>query len=670
MVALKLAGLMALLATSVTSQTTLDYEYIVIGSGAGGGPLAARLALAGHKTLLIEAGDDQGSNPNYTVPAYQAKATEDPEISWDFFVRHYASDARQELDYKLTYSLPDGGEYTGLNPPADATIKGVLYPRTATLGGCTAHNALVFIYPDESDFEYIQDLTGDASWAPDNMRKYLERMEDNTYLIPGTPGHGFNGWLGVSTAPLTLALKDTMLFGMITGAAAALGNGTSILGNFLNVLLGDANNDSVIRDDTQALYQIPITSKGGARNGAREFIVSVANAKNADGSKAYPLDLRLNCFVTKVTFDQTVTPPRATGVEFLDGKALYRADSRWRNAAAGVPGNATASREVIVSGGSYNSPQILKLSGIGPADELQQFGIPVIADLPGVGGNLQDHYEVVVQGMTTSGKNFSLLDGCNFAFGPDGGPIPATDDPCYNTWLAAGPNGDRGTYASSGFAAGMFVKTTDSPGGLFANDYDLLAFGGPVNFRGYFPGYSYNATEYHNYWSWAILKSHPRNTAGFVKLRSADPLDTPDINFNYFDTGSGDWEADLDQISQAIEVSRNAIANQPQAFTEVLPGSQVQSKEDIYDYVKNTAWGHHCSSTCAIGTDDDPNAVLDSSFRVRKVQGLRVVDASVYPKIPGTFTAASTYLVGEKAADVILEQLSSATKRVPQPLSV
>lgn len=97
--------------------------------------MAARLALAGHKTLLIDAGDDQGGNVNYTVPAYQAKSTEDRALSWDFFVRHYADDDRQKLDYKLTYSLPDGGEYTGLDPPAGAEIKGVLYPRTATLGG-------------------------------------------------------------------------------------------------------------------------------------------------------------------------------------------------------------------------------------------------------------------------------------------------------------------------------------------------------------------------------------------------------------------------------------------------------------------------------------------------------------------------------------------------------
>lgn len=109
---------------------------------------------------------------------------------------------------------------------------------------------------------------------------------------------------------------------------------------------------------------------------------------------------------------------------------------------------------------------------------------------------------------------------------------------------------------------------------------------------------------------------------------------------------------------EAIELARDAFARQPVAFEEVLPGSQVQSKEDIETFIRNDAWSHHASSTCPIGTDDDPMAVLDSSFRVKGVKGLRVVDASVYPRIPGTFTAVSTYMVGEKAADVILGELA------------
>lgn len=652
MLFLQHVSLLAALTVGTYAATDLNYDYIVVGSGAGGGPVAARLALAGKKTLLIDAGDDQGSNPNYTVPAYQAKSTEDEALTWSFFVRHYTDDTRQARDYKLTYSLPDGGEYTGLNPPAGATIKGILYPRTATLGGCTAHNALVAVYPDKSDFQYVADLTGDSSWSPDNIRKLFVKMEQNNYIPNSVAGHGYFGWLSLQVAPITLAIQDLQLFGFLAGAANALGNGAQTIQNFLSVLTGDANADSTARDQTQALYQIPISSNHGARNGAREFVLQVANAKDASGNKLYPLDLRLNCHVTKVTFDTSVSPPKANGVEFLDGKYLYRASPLYKSASPGTPGSATANKEVIVAGGSYNSPQILKLSGIGPAAELQSFGIPVIKDLPGVGTNLQDHYEVATQ--VTTVTDFPVLNGCNFAFDDNRHPISPEQDPCYVNWSNAGPYGYRGVYASSGFAGGMFIKTGYEPD----NNYGLLSFGGPVNFRGYFPGYSYNATAKHNYWTWATLKSHPRNNAGTVKLRSADPLDVPDINFHYFDTGNGDYDADLNQIISAIKVTRKAIANQSTAYTEVLPGSQFQSDDDLKTYVKDTAWGHHCSSTCAIGADNDPNAVLDSSFRVRGVSGLRVVDASVYPKIPGTFTALSTYLVGEKAADVILNPTS------------
>ncbi|KAL0932153.1 choline dehydrogenase [Colletotrichum truncatum] len=642
---MKLTHLLGLLAVTTSSVSAVDltgYDFIVVGSGAGGGVLAARFALNGRKTLLIEAGDDQGANENYTVPAYQAKSTEDDSMAWDFFVRHYYDDARQARDFKTSYDTPGGGEYTGLNPPPGSRMKGTLYPRSGTLGGCTAHNALIAVYPHRSDFDYIAGLTGDQSWAASNMRNYFVRMERNRYLLPLQPGHGYNGWLTTETAPLTLALLDPQLLSLVSGGAFALGNQTNLVVNLATLTLGDANSAASNRDTQPGYYQIPVSSNGANRVGSREFVVAVRDAKNFDGSKRYPLDVRLNCHVTKVLFNTNVSPPRATGVEFLDGKYLYRASPRSRNAGSGVRGTATASREVIISGGSYNSPQILKLSGIGPAEELQRLGIPVIKNLPGVGGNLQDHYEIAVQGRTPA--NFSALNGCTFGF--YGQP-----DPCLTRWKNP-ILGDRGIYESSGFAAATFYKSTVAE----RNEWDVFAFGGPVNFRGYFPNYSINATIDHDWFTWAILKSHPRNTAGSVKLRSADPLDVPDILYNYFDTGSGDSNADLQAMAETVKLARDAFARQLIPVREVLPGAGITSQEAIKQYIKDTAWGHHASSTCAIGADNDPMAVLDSSFRVRGVAGLRVVDASVYPRIPGTFTAVSTYMVGEKAADVILSQ--------------
>ena len=619
------------------------YEYIVVGSGAGGGPLAARLALAGHKTLLIEAGDDQGTSNNYTVPSYSALASEDENMAWNFFVRHYADEERQARDYKTTYETPDGEEYTGLDPPEGSKMKGTLYPRTGTLGGCTAHNALIAIYPYRSDFEYIARLTGDSSWSAENMRKYFVKLENNKYALPLLKGHGYDGWLSTETAPLSIPLKDPQLLSLFLGGAFGLGNLTDHVFNLATLLLGDANADTEIRDTTPGYYQVPVSSDGGARIGPRDFVVAVRDAKNRDGTQKYPLDVRMHCHVTKVVFDDSEDTPRATGVEFLDGAFLYSASPRSKNAGPGKPGSASASREVIVAGGTYNSPQILKLSGIGPADELDKFGIPVISDLPGVGTNLQDHYEVAVQGRTP--KDFAALDGCTFGF-------YGQDDPCLDKWENP-VLGDRGTYVSPGLGVTMLYPSSASANG----DYDAFIFGGPVNFRGYFPQYSINVTAEHDYYTWAILKGQPRNTAGAVTLRSADPLDMPEIVDNYFDTGSGDFESDLQAISEAIDLARDSFKRQLVPMTEELPGTDVTSKADVHDYIKDTAWGHHASSTCPIGADDDPMAVLDSKFRVRGVRGLRVVDASVYPRIPGTFTAVSTNMAAEKAADDILNEL-------------
>ncbi|KAJ5794013.1 Glucose-methanol-choline oxidoreductase C-terminal [Penicillium paradoxum] len=634
----RLLGVAALSAV-VKAVELSGYEYVVVGSGAGGGPLAARLALAGHSTLLIEAGDDQGANLNYTVPAFSAKASEDEALAWNFYVKHYADESRQKLDFKTTYETPDGKEYTGLNPPVGSKMKGTLYPRTGTLGGCTAHNALVTVYPHDSDFEYLATLTGDGSWSPKNMRKYFKRMENNKYLLPLLKGHGYDGWLGTETAPLDIVLKDPQLLSLLLGGAFSLGNVTHSIFNIGTLLAGDANSDSKHRDTSPGYYQVPLASDGASRNGPREFVTTVRDAKNADGTKRFPLDIRMNCHVTKITFDESVNPPRATGVEFLDGQYLYSASPRSKTAGKGKPGSATASREVIVSGGAYNSPQILKLSGIGPAEELQNFGIKVIANLPGVGTNLQDHYETVVQGHTP--KDLASFDGCTFNNG---------DDPCLDRWEKP-VLGNRGIYSSNGFAAAMLYKSTVTAD----NGYDVFVFGGPINFRGYYPGYGVNITERHDWFSWAVLKAHPRNTAGSVMLRSADPLDMPEIVFNYFDTGSGDYGKDLQAITEGIHLARGAFDRQVVDIDEVLPGGDVQTDKEIHDYIKNTAWGHHASCTCPIGPDGDPFAVLDSDFQVRGVSGLRVVDASVYPRIPGTFTAVSTFLVGEKAADVILQ---------------
>ncbi|KAF9638993.1 Glucose-methanol-choline oxidoreductase [Lasiodiplodia theobromae] len=631
-----------------SSATVLeDYEYVIVGSGPGGGPLAARLAIAGYKTLLIEAGEDHGEDLKERVPAFHAQSSEYEPMRWDFWVRHYDDDERQARDSKCTYDMPDGSLYTGLDPPEGAQMKGILYPRAGTLGGCGSHNAMVTIYPHEQDWEYMVELTGDESWNAANMRKYFQRLEKAEYLLGNNLiGHGVDGWLTTGTTDLTLVLEDAKLLQMVIATATALGRNviegllTTVTG-LASLLLQDVNFPGKARDQSVNLYQVPLAIENYARNGPREFVLEVAN------SGKYPLDVRTNCFVTKIRFDNDTTTgePRAVGVDFLDGKSLYRADPRaapsGEQPANAVPGSVNATREVIVAGGVYNTPQLLKLSGIGPADELASHSIPLVKDLPGVGTNLQDRYEIP----TTANfdGNFTVLEDCTW--GKPG-------DPCLERWQNNAAF--KGLYGSSGLALSAVLKSstaaTDDP-------TDLILLGVPVNFKGYFRNYSNVSVADAHHWSWLALKAHTRNRAGTVRLRSADPLDTPLISFHYFDEGTTDGQADeldLQAVYEGVEFSRRIYDSMSPTIGEWEAVRPPAGEEATKQFIKDEAWGHHASCSAPIGADDDPMAVLDGDFRVRGVSGLRVVDASAMPRIQGFFIATSVYMFSEKAADVII----------------
>jgi choline dehydrogenase-like flavoprotein len=174
-----------------------------------------------------------------------------------------------------------------------------------------------------------------------------------------------------------------------------------------------------------------------------------------------------------------------------------------------------------------------------------------------------------------------------------------------------------------------------------------------ARFAGYKPGYSSAFKENHNYLTWVVLKAHTRNRAGQVTLRSKDPRDTPLIDFhNFREGGDEDAAAVVDGIRFVRRLSAN-LERQGLIAEEELPGRRLETDSELGDFVRTHAWGHHASCTCAIGPPER-GGVLDSNFRVHGVAGLRVVDASVFPRIPGFFIVSAVYMIGEKAADVIL----------------
>ena len=380
------------------------------------------------------------------------------------------------------------------------------------------------------------------------------------------------------------------------------------------------------KDQISSLYaMVQHQDRDGKRSSPNNYIRATLK-----DPKKYPLTVQLNSLVTKVIFSSESKTPSAIGVEVMSGPSIYRADPRYKPGTRGQTTQILAKKEVIISGGVFNTPQILKLSGIGPAAELKKFNIPVIKDLPGVGENMGDNYEA------------SLLALGQSPFGaPPGGLLT------------------------------IQFKTPSSP-----KNRNIFAWCGAFSFEGFWPGFpkDYGPNEFvfppisksciihyllsYNRYECAMVHIGPKSQAGYVRLTSADPQDTPDINFHFFrDNG----EQDLQEIVEGANLLRKSWQVAGAAvlpFNEMhpCPGTGAGNCTDASqrEVVKLQAYSHHATSTCAIGGEGDRMAVLDGQFRVRGVKNLRVVDASAFPVVPGAFPVLPTYMISAKAAENIL----------------
>ena len=451
----------------------------------------------------------------------------------------------------------------------------VYHARGKVLGGSSSINGMIFQRGNPMDYDKWAGEPGMESWDYAHCLPYFKRMENR--LVGGDDYRGDAGPLKLETGPANNPLFDAWLE---AGEQGGWGRTDDVNG---------------YRQEGFAVFDKNIV-RGRRLSAARAYLHPVLDRPN--------LDLVTMAMVNKIDFEGT----KAVGVTYTRHRKVHT----------------VRAREVISCGGAFNSPQLLQLSGIGDPEHLRGLGIDVVAALPGVGENLQDHLEVYIQ--YTCRKPVSMQP-----------YLAKWRMPFIGLqWLAR-----RGPAATNHFEAGAFVRSNDEV------DYPNLMFHFlPIAIR-----YDGSAPEGDNGYQVHVGPMYS-DVRGTVKITSTDPRKHPAVQFNYLSTGN-----DRKEWVEAVRTARE-ILNQP-AFApynggEVSPGPSVSTDQEILDWIARYAeTALHPSCTCKMGTDD--MAVVDpESFRGRGVEGLRVVDASVMPVVSNGNIYAPTMMIAERAADAIL----------------
>ncbi|MCH6169687.1 choline dehydrogenase [Pseudonocardia alaniniphila] len=492
-----------------------------------------------------------------------------PDHKWDVLIHMPAA-----LPFPMGRAFYDWRHQT--EPEPFLRGRRLKVPAGRLLGGTSSMNGMIFQRGNPLDYERWAADPGMDNWDYAHVLPYFRRSEDS---LTDTPFRGRGG-------PITLE----------RGRAA-------------NPLFG-----AFLQATEQAGYPTTEDVNGQRQEGFGRFDRNIRGTRRWSAARAYlhpamgrpNLEVRTGANVTRVLFDGT----RAIGVEYTD---------RHGNREQVMGG------ETVVCGGTVKSPQILQLSGIGDADRLGALGVPVVHHLPGVGENLQDHLEVMVQHVCTQpvslGPTSSLKNAPSIGF----------------QWLflKSGPG------ATNHFEAGGFVRS--NPDVTYPNVmFQFL----PIASR----SYESSPTDRHGY----QLHVGPvsSDARGYVRIRSANPTATPSIRFNFLST-----EQDRREWIESVRIARE-ILSQP-AFAqfdggEAAPGPAVRTDDEVLAWVaEHAVSAMHYASTCRMGTNDD-SVVDPSSMRVHGTEGLRVVDASVMPYVTNANTFSPVAMIAEKASDLIL----------------
>jgi len=444
------------------------------------------------------------------------------------------------------------------------------WPRGKMLGGSSSMNAMIYIRGNRLDFDHWASL-GNQGWSFNDVLPYFKKSQMQSR--GESEFHATSGPLHVTDLRSVNRLTRAFL-----EAAAAL-----------DIPRNPDFNGKL--QDGAGLYQV--TQKNGSRHSAADAYLKPALARKN-------LAVVTNAHVARITLEKQ----RAAGVEYFSSTGTREA---------------RADREVILSGGAINSPQLLLLSGIGPADEISHSGIRPIHDLPGVGKNLQDHPMVSVGYLCTQPVSMATAE--------------SLPNIIRYFLLKSGP------LVSNVAEAGIFLRTRQD-----AQRPDLQLLFGPA----YYVNHGLTPRKDHCFGFGPTLITP--ESRGSISLKSSNPHDTPAIRANYLST-----VADLRVIIEGVKLSRQLAQQQPFAKfrgEELHPGAETQSDAEIAEFIRAEAQTlYHPVGTCKMG--HDALAVVDSELRVHGIERLRVVDASVMPRIIAGNTNAPTMMIAEKAADMI-----------------